>query len=242
MLQPPPFAAPTGSDAPTAFEPVWRCAAARPLAEIAPVAPADRVSALGFALAWLTATSGKNDLLVWVAPDACAREDGAPYAPGLAQFGLALPRLLLVRAAAQPQAFWAAEQALALPGARVLCSVAENGKLTLTASRRMLLAAEKSGSRCLLLRFDAIAASASWSRWRVGAATSKAAVRELGRPSFFVTLDRDRTGPAGRTWFVEWSAADHVFKQRLESEGALDGDMVEQFASRSLTARRLRTA
>jgi protein ImuA len=240
MVVTPLFSARISREGPPTFEPAWRRAAERPLAEITPAAFADRSSALGFALAWLTASSGRSDPLVWVVPDDAIGEDGVPYAPGLAQFGFALPRLLLVRVDAQVKAFWAAEQALAVPRARVLCSIAENGKLTLPASRRLLLAAEKSGARGLLLRFDALAASASWSRWRVAAAPSAAAARELGRPSFLVTLERDRSGLAGRCWFVEWSADDHAFRQRPEIERALAGDLAEQSADGSTAPRRLR--
>jgi protein ImuA len=173
--------------------------------------------------------------LLWIAPEASLAEDGAPYAPGLAQFGFSLPRLLLVRTRTQGDAYWAAEQSLAVPKAHVLCAVARRARLTLVASRRLLLAAEKSGARCLLLRFDDLAASASWSRWRIAAAPSEGPARELGRPRFLATIERDRAGRAGRRWLVEWSADDHGFK-----ECALDGDLAERSVDGSFAPRRRR--
>ena len=58
----------------------------------------------------LAALSQAGQPLAWIAPPYL------PYAPGLAQGGVALERLLLVRRATIATALWAAEQAAALPG------------------------------------------------------------------------------------------------------------------------------
>lgn len=197
-----PFSAWPGRAEPSPFRSAWQAAAARPLAEIRPAAPGDAAGALGFALAWTAAAdAGGTAPLLWITPEACLAEDGAPYAPGLAQFGYSLPRLLLVRTRAQQEAYWAAEQALVLPKARVLCTIERRGKFPLVASRRLLLAAEKSGARCLLLRFDAACPSASWSRWRVAARIEATANGRRARVAGLV-LVRQRPGTASGVIFM----------------------------------------
>ncbi|MGE3302216.1 MAG: hypothetical protein AB7M12_03810 [Hyphomonadaceae bacterium] len=198
----------------------FAAAAAAPLIEIAPAAPGDAGAALGFALAW--AQSGPpGGFLAWAAPDAHVGEHGGPCAEGLARFGLSLDRLLFIAARTQTDALWASEQALAAPGASALCTVAPGSKsLSLTATRRLLLAAEKHGARCALLRLDRLAASAAWMRWRIAAAASEAAGRELGRPAFTAHLERSRAGPSGLSWRLDWNANAHAFRA---AECAVDG-------------------
>jgi cell division inhibitor SulA/protein ImuA len=79
-----------------------------------------------------------------------------PYAPALAQAGVQLSRLVLVRAAAQ-EALWAAEQALAA-GVNALCWPAQ---LNERAGRRLQLAAERGRAWAVALRPGAATAQAS---------------------------------------------------------------------------------
>lgn len=96
-------------------------------------------------------------------------------------------------------------------------------KLDLTASRRLTLAAEKSGVPLFLLRIDAEPSpSAAQTRWQIAAAPS----RELpgkapGAPVFAVELLRQRSGPAGLAWELEWNR-----DQRMFREAALSGAVV----------------
>jgi protein ImuA len=205
------------------FATVRNAAAAAPLTEIAPAAPGDGTAASGFALAWAQAAS-TGGLIVWAAPEASFAEDGVPHAEGLAQFGVTLDRLLLVRTQAQIEALWAAEQTLTLRGACVICTVMPAKKaLGLTATRRLLLAAEKHKSRCVLLRLDALGASAAWTRWRIAAAPSPGTDHELGPPAFAATLDRNRLGPTGLSWRLHWNAHEHAFHiADDEADTALD--------------------
>lgn len=77
------------------------------------------------------------------------------YAPGLAALGVDLRRLLLVAARRDAEVCWALEEALR---SRALGAVVgEVGAVTLTATRRLQLAAEQAGIPCFLLR-----------RWRTG--------------------------------------------------------------------------
>ncbi len=80
----------------------------------------------------------------WAGEAAAFAEEGAPYPVGLARYGLALDRLIVVRAKKREEALWAAEQALAAAGAVVICALGARGKpLDLKASRRLLLFAER---------------------------------------------------------------------------------------------------
>ncbi|MGE0830626.1 MAG: ImuA family protein [Hyphomonadaceae bacterium] len=210
-----------------------------PLTEICPAAQADAQAAFGFALAWaLTRSKG---LLVWAVPERLECEHGAPYAEGLAQFGADLARLLFVRAPSQADALWAAEQALSTPGALALCAIASSPKsLSLTATRRLLLLAEKYQSQCILIRFDALAPSAAWIRFSVQSAPSKGAAHELGAPAFDVRLTRNRAGPCGQSWRFIWNAQTHAFitAHFKKDARALDGDLVQPACKRSAEPRR----
>jgi protein ImuA len=177
----------------------------QPLHEIGPASPGEEASALGFALGLAVSWAGSAGI-IWSAEDGALAEAGAPHPPGLAAYGLDLSKLVFVRTGKREEALWAAEQALALPGAVVICTLAPGGRaLDLKATRRLLLFAERGHARCLLLRpFDE--ASAAWTRWRVASAPSQAPARELGPPAFALELVRNRAGPAGARFVVEWRA------------------------------------
>jgi protein ImuA len=203
-----------------------------PLVEVLPARPGDAAAALGFALAWAERACPVG-LIVWAMPDMVMAEEGAPYAEGIAQYGLSLDRLLIVRTKTQGEALWAAEQALKLPHALALVTIAPSRKtLSLTVTRRLLLLAEKHGARCVLLHLGAVSASAAWLRWRIGAAPSCGGEnRELGMPAFTAELVRNRAGPAGFTTILHWNAHARVF-------AALDGALAAAPADRSAEARR----
>ena len=86
------------------------------LVEAAPAAAGEEMAALAFALAF--AKGPKDGLLFLAAPERAFTEHGAPYAEGLAQFGLNLRRCLFARTKTQIDALWAGEQALKPGGAR----------------------------------------------------------------------------------------------------------------------------
>ncbi len=187
--------------------------AGQPLHEFGPSGPGAETAALGFALG-LAATWAGSAGVFWAGEEGVFAEDGAPYPPGLAQFGLDPDRLIVIRARKREEALWAAEQGLAAPGAVVVCSLAARGKrLDLKATRRLLLFAERNQSRCLLVR-PLEEASAAWTRWRVGPAPSSAQARELGTPAFALELVRSRGAPAGARFIVDWNADVRCFQQR----------------------------
>lgn len=209
------------------FDGLRTAIAPEPLVEVMPAAHGDHVSALGFALAWALMAS-EGGLIFWAAPEEDFFEDGLPNAEGLAQFGMPLDRLLLVRAQNQKDALWATEQALSTPGIVALCAVTPSKKgVSLTDTRRLLLMAEHYRTRCLLLRLDAAGSSAARARWRVSAAPSEAEEDELGPPSFSVHLARNRAGPHGLSFNLRWSIHDHAF-HLMENRFTLDGPVAPE--------------
>ena len=199
-----------------------------------PASPGDHAAALGFALSWAVAAA-KDSVIFWAAPERDFFEDGLPDAEGLGQFGVSLDRLLMVRANCQMDALWAAEEALKTPETMALCAVSASKKpLNLTATRRLLLTAERHRTRCILLRLDNAGASAAWSRWRISAAPSLGEGRELGAPSFAAHLLRSRAGPSGQSFNLNWDSVNHAFRP---ADPAMDGAVAAAPAGRPADAR-----
>ncbi|ANP44876.1 hypothetical protein ATE48_02515 [Candidatus Viadribacter manganicus] len=191
--------------------------AGQPLHEIGPAGAGFEAAALGFTLALAASWAGPAGVF-WAGEDAAFAEEGAPYPVGLAQYGLALDRLIVARAKKREDALWAAEQALAATGAIVICALGGQGKpLDLKASRRLLLFAERHRSRCLLL-MPASGPSAAWTRWRIAAAESNAAADELGPPAFRAELTRNRSGQAGSAFTLDWNAHERSFVERVQEK------------------------
>jgi len=160
------------------------------------------------------------------------------YAPGLAALGLDLRRLLLVSARRDAEVCWALEEALRSRSLRAV--VGEIGAVSLTATRRLQLAAEQAGIPCFLLRrwrtkelaerhrAQPIAAA---TRWRVSAMpdAAKETMPELGHMSRRVDLWRCRNGQPA-SWMVEMG---HDDEQRI---AALPLAMADALADRSVPA------
>lgn len=141
------------------------------------------------------------------------------YGPGLAAHGLDPARLVLVAARRDEDILWTVEEGLRTPWLAAV--VGEIGRLPMAASRRLQLAAERSGVAALLLRRWRNAAeaaaersrpTAAVSRWRIAALPSAdiPGMPGIGRPRWRVELVRVRGGvPA--SWEVEVAdATGHV--------------------------------
>src|SRR6266478_8149553 len=111
------------------------------------------------------------------------------YGPGLAAHGLDPGRLVLVRALRDDEILWAMEEGLRAPG--IAAVVGEVGTLPAVASRRLQLAAERSGITAFLLRRwrdggqaarERILPNAATTRWRIAALPS--------HPPFFPSVIR----------------------------------------------------
>jgi protein ImuA len=111
--------------------------------------------------------------LVWIAEDMALTESGAPYGPGLDNFGLSPERLLTVAAARTRDLLWAMEEALHCRATAAVIGELRHGELDAVAVRRLSLAAAKSGALALLLRASPPRdASTAATRWIVSAAPS----------------------------------------------------------------------
>jgi protein ImuA len=163
------------------------------------------------------------------------------YAPGLAAFGLDLRRLILVSARRDAEVCWALEEALR---SRSLAAVvAEVGVLSLTATRRLQLAAEQAGLPCFLLRrwrTQELAQQqraqpiAAVTRWRISPqphprGSDQATVPELGPAHWRLDLWRCRNAAAA-SWIMEF---DHADQQRVT---AFPVPMAATLADRSISA------
>jgi protein ImuA len=163
--------------------------------------------------------------VVWVRQRLCEMEAGCLHAPGLAALGLDPGRLILVRARDAEGVLRAGGEALRCSalGAVVLEAWGEAGVLDFTATRRLALAAGRSGVTCLLMRLAAEPrASAAMTRWQVAAAPSRAlAANAPGLPVLDVKLLRQRSGPAGASWRLEWNHGLRVFSEAAPLSGGV---------------------
>jgi protein ImuA len=225
------------------FEEIRQAVSDGPLNEIMPQSPGDHAAALGFALGWAM-MAARDGMVFWAAPEADFFEDGLPNAEGLAQFGVDLDRLLMVRAQSQMDALWATEEALAIPQSITLCTVTYNRKpLNLLTTRRLLLAAERHKTRCILLRLDKAGTSAAWSRWSISSGPSQGEGRELGAPAFAANLVRSRAGPGNLNFNLTWDIHNHAFRSlEFRRDAAMDGVVAAAPADRPAEAGRLNVA
>jgi protein ImuA len=184
--------------------------------EVLPGSGADHASASGFAL-MLALRAAADKPILWVRDDRGARITGDVYAPGLAELGIDPARIMMVRAPDELAVLRTASDALGCGGlgAAVIEPGGEARKLDLTASRRLALAAEKSGVTCIVLRgASSTIASAASTRWQVASAPSAAlAGNAPGQTRLTLTLVRHRGGIAPFEIFVEWDRDQLCFAQ-----------------------------
>ena len=188
-------------------------------------------AAIGFALALALRVLDRKDHLVWVRQEAAMAETGCCYGPGFVEFGGEPQRLTLIRLRTAIEVLRAGNEAARCPaiGAVILETTDPGNKTDLTATRRLKLAAEKSGVTIFLVRAAQHATpSAAQSRWLVRAAASRTwSAREVGLargggpasgvgpPCFDMTLLKHRAGLPEMRWFVEWNHDRHSFAEAL---------------------------
>jgi protein ImuA len=163
------------------------------------VLAADAGPGTAFAVA-LAARLAEGGPLVWCVRSQ-ALDAGAPCPAGLAAAGLDPTRLVLVAVRRDDDALWAMEESLRSG----VAAIGEAGDVSLTATRRLALAAEAGRTAGLLLRPDAAtpAPSAAATRWRVTAAPSGDEGAHGARARFRAELFRCRAAPPG-AWLMEW--------------------------------------
>ena len=182
--------------------------------EIVPASAGDLSAATGFALA-VAARAGKaRRFVLYVQHDFTAWEGGPPYTPGLAQLGISAAHLIHLRVGHIDDALWALAEALKCRAfAAVIGEFPANAAaLDLTATRRLVLAAQQGDGLGLLLRHTgAVDANAATTRWQVAAAPSQTdAFGGIGVPAFDLELAKNRFGPCGR-WTLGWNHHEQCF-------------------------------
>lgn len=170
-------------------------------------------------LAGRLAKDAENASVLW-----CERpwtlDAGTLYGPALLQFGIDPARLILVRVRRDNDALWAMEEGLRC--GQVAAVVGELDDISLTASRRLQLAAEETGVTALSLRskVDKPPPSAAATRWRLDAVTHEKdrprandnndflntppALPGLGAARWQAELFRCRGGTSAN-WMMEWN-------------------------------------
>jgi protein ImuA len=177
----------------------------------------DAAATAGFAVAVATGMAGAGRAVLWLRTQRDARLGGVMQANGWSELG-GTPGDGLVGVVPGAMALLrAAVDALRCPalGAVIVESWGTLRELDLTASRRLALTAERSGVPLLLLRIDATPVpSAAQTRWQVAAAPSHALPGHApGEPAFNVTLLRQRSGPCGLDWRLEWDRDQRIFRE-----------------------------
>ena len=189
-------------------------------------------SGFGFAACLARRAAGAKRML-WIVQDFSALEHGRVSATGLAELGIDPAAVLLMQAANATDALRASTDALSCAAlGAVVVEVPGNPKiLDLTASRRLVLAAQTKGVTAILLRSEAaIEPSAAQTRWCVRSARSRPKDErpedDWGSPRFDATLARNRQGETGR-WIMEWCCDDSAFRN-ADRETAHPGLMAAQ--------------
>ncbi len=142
--------------------------------------------------------------VLWIASGRpWGQDELVAWPPGLARCGLDPARLVLVRAERWGDALWAMEEALRCPAVTGVV-LAGNGRLDLTATRRLQLAAETGGALGLLLRPGAAGPTAARTSWRVGPIGAGACRVDT---RWRRLLLRARGGRPGGPWAVTWRVA-----------------------------------
>ncbi len=209
------------------------------LHEVVAASPGDAPAACGFALAlaarFAAALGRRRGAIVWIVEDHAKSEAGAPYAPGLARHGIDPARLIVVETASGQDSLWAAEEALKCRGlAAVVAEIWRLKPYDLAASRRLVLAAGRSGTPGLLVPAGAAGSAANLSsaartRFEVkavpGQTVASAGERTPlpGRAAWDVRIARIRAGPHAsslaldndRFWPILWNHEEAVFCNAL---------------------------
>jgi protein ImuA len=196
----------------------------------------DGATAIGFAMALASRLNeGRGSPALWLRSARAMRLGGVVQAQGWAELG-GIPGMSLLGTVHDGMTLLrAVVDALRCSALGVV--IAESWgtlrELDLTASRRLALAAEKSGVTLLLLRLDAAPVpSAAQTRWQVSSAPSQALPGQApGMPAFDITLLRQKSGPCGMRWRLEWDRDHRTFR-----EAPLSGALVSVSAERPAAA------
>ncbi len=214
------------------------------LHEIYAGSPADAVAVSAFSLG-LAIRLARGRPIVWVLHDQMKRETGSPHGPGLQEMGVSLCDLLLVLGRDVQTLLTVSEDVARSPavGAVVLSVWGEAKAISLTAGRRLALAAETGGATIFLARAGAEPCpSAAETRWSVCASASTPLEGGApGRPSFSATQLRSRRGGTTGKWIMEWDREQRAFRESTPLSGSLVPVVTQRPAAAAETATGRRT-
>lgn len=155
----------------------------------------------------------RRAICLWCVHGLFEREFGLPYGPGLQALGIDPDRVIFVRAKRDEEILWAMEEGIKSPALALV--LGEVARADLKASRRLMLAAGKSGVAGLMLRLPRyLEPGAARSRWRIAAMPGLAPLFGVGAPgraAWQVELARSLGGRTGH-WQLEWSDETHSFR------------------------------
>jgi protein ImuA len=185
------------------------------LHEIKAASYRDGPAALAFALtavAGVAAQTKRRSLVLWCLTKDAAREWGRPYGPGLSALGLDPSLFLIVEARTAQDAAWALEEGL--KSRALIAALAQIEIKAPLVTRRLGLAAQASGTPCLLLSslqqagLPGTGLPGTLTRWRIEAKRSGHSPFDANAPgpaSWQLTLERCRGEAAGKSFIVEFS-------------------------------------
>lgn len=170
----------------------------------------DRAAALAFALC----RSGKKGAALLVRRR--ARFQTVLSGDGLALLGIDPAGLTIVEVDCELDLLRAGLEAARCPGVDLVLLETEGrfAGYDLTASRRLVLAAERSRNCVIVLRHDAEPRpSSAWTRWEIASAPSIPLEADApGYPAIEARLLRWQGGSAGRHWRLEWDVDHGTFR------------------------------
>jgi protein ImuA len=194
------------------------------LHELCAALESDHASASGFALILAMLAAGDKPIL-WVRESRNESRSGQIYGPGLVELGGDPDQIILVNAPDTLSALRAGADILGCMGlgAVVIEPFGAAKALDLTASRKLVLAAERSGAAAFILRDGTGSfSSAASSRWTIASASSALLPGDApGLTSFTVDLVRHRGGIAPFSMTVEWDHDQRVFRSPALSRAVL---------------------
>ncbi len=208
--------------------------------ELLPKASLDLGSAAGFAFGLAARAHQREAHTLYIQHDFTMAEIGRPYLPGLKLSGFDAASLIYLHVPRAEDVLWAMGEALKCRGfAAVIGEFPVHARvLDLTATRRLVLAAQEGMGFGLILRHSgAIEPNAATTRWFVSSAPSRAdQFGGIGKANFHLDLVKNRFGSCGQ-WTVMWHPHERKF-----AVPALSGGLARTFADRPDRTRALAKA
>jgi protein ImuA len=177
----------------------------------------DGGAAAGFVLAIATrlAEAGGDPSLVWISEADLRRQVGRLHAPGLAALGLDPARIVEVAAGTESEALWAFEAALGCRGVGLAVCELREASFDLAATRRCALRARDHDVTGFLLRVasqpEPTAAELRFLLQPAPAGTIGGFASGIGRMAWRLALEKNRRGPTGGSFSVEWRSHERRF-------------------------------